>query len=565
MEEALAPSLTPTEWRRAAASIAAYAAVAPDAALAPRPQAPSRRGCSSAIRGRVGVPLGPAARGGGRAGRGRGAARSGPRARARRDRRGRRSSCGPSSGDTRSPSARAARALALLARARQGQPATTAPRRSRRRWRATWGGRGASDEPLRDQIERALQRVRDDRREGGVRPRARRARRGAGVALRARGGHAGGGRRRGTRRLGRAAHVARRAARPRREPARARRAVAPASARRRREAARMAEDALDPLRDRMAEWILAREATPLAGRDRRRARRTPGALAAPAARAAAPRRQRHGRRRRRSRSARRACARAGLRIVRALRRPLRARSAVARAAHDRRGAGPRARRARARRGAATSSTRCSSSRAAWPIPAELSTLAEASMDPDLVHVLEHYARFAEAVDGDAAGALPAFDVLTRDIAPDASGRIEALRTALRARGRRARRHLVGRGAARSRAAERSRARGGDVARERARVASRTSRSAQPVASIPSTSRPDRRPRAAHRRSPCAVTRVLAGVEPTLGETRRRGCPRRAVWPACRGRIAKLVGAQVWRLVELPVDGSKPPEPPRACA
>ena len=34
MEDALLPSLTPTEWRRAAASIAAHAAVAPDAALA---------------------------------------------------------------------------------------------------------------------------------------------------------------------------------------------------------------------------------------------------------------------------------------------------------------------------------------------------------------------------------------------------------------------------------------------------------------------------------------------------------------------------------------------------
>jgi hypothetical protein len=63
-------------------------------------------------------------------------------------------------------------------------------------------------------------------------------------------------------------------------------------------------------------------------------------------------------------------------------------------------------------------------------PAELGTLAEASMDPDLVHVVERYARFSAALATGADAALPAFDELTREIAPDASGRMEALRTVL---------------------------------------------------------------------------------------------------------------------------------------
>ena len=63
-------------------------------------------------------------------------------------------------------------------------------------------------------------------------------------------------------------------------------------------------------------------------------------------------------------------------------------------------------------------------------PGELGTLAEASMDPDLVHVIQTYARFSAALAGGADSALPAFDELTREIAPDASGRMEALRTVL---------------------------------------------------------------------------------------------------------------------------------------
>lgn len=62
-------------------------------------------------------------------------------------------------------------------------------------------------------------------------------------------------------------------------------------------------------------------------------------------------------------------------------------------------------------------------------PADLATLAEASMDPDLVHVLRCFARFAISVEADPGSSLPAFDELTREIATDAAGRIEGLRTA----------------------------------------------------------------------------------------------------------------------------------------
>jgi hypothetical protein len=63
-------------------------------------------------------------------------------------------------------------------------------------------------------------------------------------------------------------------------------------------------------------------------------------------------------------------------------------------------------------------------------PVELRTLAEASMDPDLVHVLQHYALFAEAVVRDARGALSAYEELVRDFALDDSKRSEALRAVL---------------------------------------------------------------------------------------------------------------------------------------
>ena len=63
-------------------------------------------------------------------------------------------------------------------------------------------------------------------------------------------------------------------------------------------------------------------------------------------------------------------------------------------------------------------------------PGELVTLAEAAMNPELVHILERYAIFSKAVSGEPETALRAHDDLARDLALEASSRSEALRSVL---------------------------------------------------------------------------------------------------------------------------------------
>ena len=63
-------------------------------------------------------------------------------------------------------------------------------------------------------------------------------------------------------------------------------------------------------------------------------------------------------------------------------------------------------------------------------PAELLTFAEAAMNPELVHVLQRYAVFSRAVSGEVDVALRAHDDLARDLALEASSRSEALRSVL---------------------------------------------------------------------------------------------------------------------------------------
>ncbi len=63
-------------------------------------------------------------------------------------------------------------------------------------------------------------------------------------------------------------------------------------------------------------------------------------------------------------------------------------------------------------------------------PGELLTLGEAAMNPELVHVLERYAVFSRAVSGEVDAALRAHDELARDLALEASSRSEALRSVL---------------------------------------------------------------------------------------------------------------------------------------
>ncbi|HEX8792191.1 MAG TPA: serine/threonine protein kinase, partial [Polyangiaceae bacterium] len=195
--------------------------------------------------------------------------------------------------------------------------------------------------------------------------------------------------------------------------------------------ARTVSDTLDPLRDRLGEWILAREAAPLPA----------------AARGGAPVAPKHP-----TLTLRRL--RALLHLVdgdigdeetdaqRAAR--LRKRwTRIARALLDRFENGPpssvrrtviaalaRALDALVRVGALDVVDALLLVARVVSDPGDLSTLAEASMDPDLVHVLRRFARFSMSVEADPASALPAFDELTREIATDAAGRIDGLRTAL---------------------------------------------------------------------------------------------------------------------------------------
>jgi hypothetical protein len=63
-------------------------------------------------------------------------------------------------------------------------------------------------------------------------------------------------------------------------------------------------------------------------------------------------------------------------------------------------------------------------------PAEIRMLTAAAMAPDLNHVLGRYAEFSEALARDEGDLLAAYDTWVRDLAPDPSGRMEALRTVL---------------------------------------------------------------------------------------------------------------------------------------
>lgn len=184
-------------------------------------------------------------------------------------------------------------------------------------------------------------------------------------------------------------------------------------------------------------------------------------------------------------------------------------------------------------------------------PAELRTLAEASMDPDLVHVLERYARFAEAVGADPAGALPAYEELARNLALDHSGRSEALRAVLV--------RLGGVLAAMMQASSlRGLAPAGGTDPEYVSVLESALGSLTQLA-IGARARLDPHrspvtPPGGFRPLTIAVTRVLSGTDAALAEqvvaasldTLLAGVPR---------AIAKVVSSAVWRLIELPVEGA----------
>jgi hypothetical protein len=204
---------------------------------------------------------------------------------------------------------------------------------------------------------------------------------------------------------------------------------------------------------------------------------------------------------------------------------------------------------------------------------EFETLAEASMDPDLVHVLSRWASFVQAVRSDGppqqrdslmpgssmvAGPgqeqtqkLRAFEELARDLAPEASGRTEALRTVL-VRLQAALAALLAAPSLRALAPM------GNAEPEvvasletslallsqltigaRARLdPERTSAAAQPTVGL--------------RPLTVAVSRVLAGADKSLGEHIVAASLDEIVGAVPKA-IASLVTSVVWTLVDRPVD------------
>jgi hypothetical protein len=182
---------------------------------------------------------------------------------------------------------------------------------------------------------------------------------------------------------------------------------------------------------------------------------------------------------------------------------------------------------------------------------DLRTLGEASMDPNLVHVLARYALFAELVAGDAQTGLRAFEELTRELALDASSRSEALRTVLVRLGgalaalaaAHSLRGLAPSGGAEPEVVSSLEAALGSLAQlgmgARGRLDPERAPAAPPATPHPLT---------------IAVARVLSGADGSLAEHAvassldhlLAGIPK---------AISKLVAAAVWRLIDLPKEGA----------
>ena len=207
---------------------------------------------------------------------------------------------------------------------------------------------------------------------------------------------------------------------------------------------------------------------------------------------------------------------------------------------------------------------------------EFSTLAEASMDPDLVHVLSRYATFvaacapklkvvkkldslmppsgfdvADGVNAESARKLAAFEALARDLAPDASGRTEALRTVLL-------RVHAGLHAIVTSPSLRALSTSSDNEPEiTASLESALGALSQLAVGARQRMDPERAPLAPvsltmSRPLSVAVSRVLAGVDPVLSDHVISACLDEIVG-AIPKAIGRLVSSVVWSLVELPVE------------
>lgn len=211
--------------------------------------------------------------------------------------------------------------------------------------------------------------------------------------------------------------------------------------------------------------------------------------------------------------------------------------------------------------------------------AEFSTLAEASMDPDLVHVLSRYAAFATAcapptlkIVADPGASMPpnalpfsaisaplaehflkldALEVLSRELAPEGSGRTEALRGVL------VKLHSALKAVATAkslRALSTSANNEPDVV-----VALESALGALAQLAIGARGRldPERAPAPAKvlgtsRALSVALSRVLAGAEPQLRD-HVVSASLDELAAAVPKTIARLASTVVWGLVELPID------------
>ncbi len=187
-------------------------------------------------------------------------------------------------------------------------------------------------------------------------------------------------------------------------------------------------------------------------------------------------------------------------------------------------------------------------------PDEFDTLREASMDPDLVHVLSRYAVFLRACKDspELPGKLVALEELSRELSQDASARTEAVRTAL------VRLHtaLVAVASAPSLRALAGHGGGNDpdavIALETSLAtlvhlaAGARGRLDPERASVPPTALTTSRPLSV------AVSRVLSGAQATLSDHTISACVDEIIAGAPKA-LAALASVVMWSLGELPID------------
>jgi eukaryotic-like serine/threonine-protein kinase len=180
-------------------------------------------------------------------------------------------------------------------------------------------------------------------------------------------------------------------------------------------------------------------------------------------------------------------------------------------------------------------------------PGELLTLSEAAMNPELVHVLQRYAVFSRAVSGEVDAALRAHDELTRDLALEASSRSEALRSVLVRLG-----SAIGAMAS----AESLRALAPSGGSEPEVVSSlETALASLAQLSLGARARLDPEsaaavPNAAGRPLTVAVSRVLSGADRALGAQALASALEEVLAGVPRA-IGSLVTSVVWQLTDLP--------------